>query len=48
MEIKPGSALTGKREIERLNGHSVVVIVPENVNFQEGKKKLIKILEGLE
>ena len=48
METEAGSILRGKREVIRLNGHDVVVIVPEKVNFEEGKAKLIKILESLE
>jgi len=42
------SGLKGKRVIERLNGHEVVVVVPEKVDYEEGKKKLIAALKQLE
>ncbi len=36
--------IKGKRVIEKLNGHEVVVIVPEKVDFEEGKKQLVSLL----
>ena len=34
------SGLKGKRVIERLNGHEVVVVVPEKIDYEEGEKKI--------
>ncbi len=42
------SILEGKREVMKLNGHEVVVIVPDKVDFESGKAKLKKLLKGFD